>query len=455
MTAPQGSVHPGTARLWALGAAGATLGLCLVGFDFLYLSVPEGWTPAYGFARGIAAAFGSKLPVPRLDVSPTVFRGLALGGLAGMWAAFFVAIRLAADLCAEATSRLRAQRIVAVGAGVIALALILSPPTLSKDLYHYAVFGKMLVSKGLNPYVTPINALTGDPLWALANWRDLPTHYGPVFTGLSAVAVLLGGGGVVGTAVAFKALAAAFGALTAWAVFKLAEREGRSGLVALVLVAWNPLILLETAGSGHNETVMMGLALWGILVARRGRPLLGFAIAVLSVHVKWVTAALVALLIVEQIRDRDDLGSRARELAKLVGIAVLATVALYAPFWADSPTLGSTGQLITGLQSSRSGRSGAPVRVWNLLAFAVLAILAAAVTWRGGRRVVLEMAAIVILAFVILVFPWLYPWYLVPALVLLAVGPPSLVNRAYLVAATVLAVVLMLRWATLIPGHTS
>jgi hypothetical protein len=444
-----------TARLWALGAAGASLGLFVVGFDVLYLSVPAGWTPPYGFASDIAAAFESKYPVPRFDVSPPMFRVLAFSGLVGMWMAFLVALYLATDLSGEPSSRRAAQRIVALEAGVIALALILSPPTLSKDLYHYAVFGKMLVSKGLNPYVAPINALGGDPLWALANWRELSTHYGPVFTGLSALAVVAGGGGVVGTALAFKALATAFGALMTWAVFKLAERDGRSGLVALLLVAWNPLMLLETAGSGHNDAVMMGLALLGVYVARRGRPHLGFAIAILSVHVKWVTAALVAMMTIERIRDRVDLGSRAREAAKLMGIAVITTAVLYAPFWASSLSLGSTGQLMGGLQGSRSGMAGVRVSPWSLLSFVALAMIAGTVTWRGGRALVLQMAAVVSLAFVILVFPWLFPWYLVPALALLAVGPPTLTNRALLAATTLVAAILMLRWAMLIPGYSA
>jgi alpha-1,6-mannosyltransferase len=444
----------GAARLKALGASGVALGLCLVGFDLLYLSVPSGWTPPYGFAPDVAAAFAPSWPVPRIDVAAPVFRALAIALLAGMWGAFLLSLHIATALSAAGAARTRAQRLVAVEAAVIGLALILSPPTLSRDLYHYAMFGKM-VARGLNPYLTPIDALAGDPLWALANWRDLSTHYGPVFTALSALAALVGGGGVVGTALAFKTLATAFGALAAWAAFKLAEQAGRGGLVALVLVAWNPLILLETAGSGHNEAVMLGLALGGVLLARRGRPTLGFAVTAISAHVKWVTAALAALMAVAQVRERDDLGARARELGRLVGVAALATAALYAPFWAGRGTLGSTRQLLGGAPGVRSGMAGAPLHLWGGLAFAAVAIGAAAVVWRAGSPRVLEMAAAVSLAFVIFVFPWLFPWYLIPALALLAVGPPTRTNRALLAATLALALLLMLRWAMLVPGRSA
>ena len=108
-----------------------------------------------------------------------------------------------------------------------------------------------------------------------ASWPDYSTHYGPVFTGLSVVAAWLGGGRPIGTALAFKTLAAAGGALTAWAAAALAKRDGRDGLLPLLLVAWNPLALLETAGSGHNEMVMIGLALLGLLWCARGRTTLG------------------------------------------------------------------------------------------------------------------------------------------------------------------------------------
>jgi hypothetical protein len=97
----------------------------------------------------------------------------------------------------------------------------------------------------------------------------------------------------------------------------------------------------------------------------------------------------------------------------------------------------------------------APVPLWNLLLFTGVAILAAIVVWRSHPSRVLEMSAAVSLAFVIFVFPWLFPWYLVPALTMLAVGPPTRTNRALLVSTTLLAAILMVRWAVLVPRRSA
>ena len=168
-----------------------------------------------------------------------MLRNVSLALQAGMWLAYLVAVVVIVRWRDGAGER-TAMRIVVVGAAVASVALILTPPMLSSDLYHYALFGRMIITRGLNPYVTPGAVLVDDPLWPLANWHDYTTHYGPVFTGLSVVAAWAGAGSAVGTALAFKTLATAFGALTVWAVGALARREARSSLLPVLLVAWNP-----------------------------------------------------------------------------------------------------------------------------------------------------------------------------------------------------------------------
>ena len=69
-------------------------------------------------------------------------------------------------------------------------------------------------------------------------------------------------------------------------------------------------------------------------------------------------------------------------------------------------------------------------------AFAAVVALAFVVVARSGRRWLLELSAVVSLAFVTFLFPWLFPWYLMPAGALLAVGPLSRLNVCLLVSLT-------------------
>jgi hypothetical protein len=333
-----------------------------------------------------------------------------------------------------------AFKVVATTAIVASLVLILTPPTLSKDLYHYALHGRM-ITRGLNPYVTAANALPNDPLVQYASWLDFPTHYGPVFTGLAMLAVLAGGGGPVGTAIAFKGMATAFGALAARSAVSIAEREGRDRLMPLVLLAWNPLVLLETAGSGHNEMVMIGLALLGVDLVRQDKIGMGVVALVASAHVKWVTVALGGLVVLACLRAADGARARARLLALVVAITGAVTVALYAPFWTGSDTVTATRRLLV------EGRGTTALRASSLIPFGIAVAYAIVVVARGGHARVLEMAALISMAFVAFVFPWTFPWYLLPGVAFLAVGPFGRRNGALLVTVTGFSIFLMSHWA--------
>ena len=171
-------------RLWALAACGLCLGACAAAFNLLYLFVPAGMSPHHGFAPDIGAAYARWLPLPHVVLTPRSVARLSIALQVAMWGAFLGAVYLVLRLRATGAGG-AAFKLVAVGGAVISFALMLTPPTLSPDLYHYALFGRMILTRGLNPYVTAGNALADDPLFRLASWPDFSTHYGPVFTGRS------------------------------------------------------------------------------------------------------------------------------------------------------------------------------------------------------------------------------------------------------------------------------
>ena len=86
-----------------------------------------------------------------------------------------------------------------------------------------------------------------------------------------------------------------------------------------------------------------------------------------------------------------------------------------------------------------------------MLAFVALVIVATAVVARRGHRFTLDMAALVSAGFVLFVFSWIFPWYLLPAITLTAVGPLSRTNGCLLVSVTACSVYLMKLWAVLLP----
>jgi glycosyl transferase family 87 len=160
------------------------------------------------------------------------------------------------------------------------LALVPTEPTLSDDIYRYLWDGRVQLA-GQNPYryapddpdLQPLR----DALYHKINHRSVPTIYPPASQLLFRLLAALGAG-VTG----FKLGMCAVDLLVVLALAALL-REMEQPLAHLVFYAWNPLVVLETASSGHAEclaALLVVLALGMLRMRRRAvsGALLGAAI---------------------------------------------------------------------------------------------------------------------------------------------------------------------------------
>ena len=151
-------------------------------------------------------------------------------------------------------------------AGVLwALPLLAAPPLYSRDLYAYAGQAS-LVAAGRDPYAAGPGSLPG-PLTTGVDevWLDAPAPYGPVWLGLAGLVVRVTGESLVPAVLGLRLVAVLGLGLVAWALGRLAADPAR----ALWLGVANPLVLLHLVGGGHNDALMVGLLLAGLVVARR------------------------------------------------------------------------------------------------------------------------------------------------------------------------------------------
>lgn len=148
------------------------------------------------------------------------------------------------------------------------------PPVLSDDGYRYVWDGVVQVQAGQNPYrFTPADdALAGmhdEVLFGALNSPDYHSVYPP----LSQAIFALGG------------LAYPLGWMASWYLIKLVLVMAEvGGLVllcrmvsprALLLYAWNPLVVIECAGQAHTEALAAPLLILTLWAARQGRGALG------------------------------------------------------------------------------------------------------------------------------------------------------------------------------------
>lgn len=312
------------------------------------------------------------------------------------FAAYLAALRVA-------FSQDRADRSFYVIMLVVAVAargmLLPCRPDLSTDIYRYAWEGRVVLHGG-NPFATAPSDTSLAPLrdddYPLINHKDLGTIYPPLAQYAFALAAWIRPG-----VITLKALLALFDLGTLVVLLFLLRARGRPPTHAIAY-AWSPLVIIETAHSGHMDTIGVFFLLLGItLLARRAAA--GFASLGASFLAKYTTVGLLPFFVVRR---------------RWLGLAIvgLVVVAGYLPFMDAGPKLiGSlrvysstwwfNGPAFMGL----AGWLGdAEVSRRLLAAGGVAFALVAALRHRDIVRY-----TYLILGCWLLITPTVYPWYLI------------------------------------------
>ncbi|HEY3061647.1 MAG TPA: hypothetical protein VGL99_21970 [Chloroflexota bacterium] len=317
------------------------------------------WDWALNWITIVGQSFPQLGALPNMNVAGSL--GVALGIVGVGYLAGIVILD-------RGIAKLRgAGRIVIGFSLVFQLTLILIPGVFSTDVYSYLIYGQMAGVHGLNPYVVPPDALPGNPLltWIYDDWRSLATPYGPLWTLLSAaLAPLLYPLDVSDQVLIHKVLMNLVHLVNLVLLTVLLKRglpHVRGGrLTAFALFAWNPLLLLEIAGNGHNDALMLTLLLAGLVpiaqltVAgsnqQRGRFawVIGMLMLGLSVLVKYATLLVGVFATVIWARELRDWRARALWVGGTLLTSSAIALALYWPWLAGLQMLGPAFDEING-----------------------------------------------------------------------------------------------------------
>src|SRR5271154_3426309 len=197
---------------------------------------------------------------PGLTSNSNTLKSLFSGAIVAMYAAYLAGLVY--------LPRLRARWTISA---ILAVHVIffLAPPLALTDVFNYINYGRMEVVHHLNPYTTiPILEPHGDPSYALSNWHQLLSPYGPLFTMLTFVVVPLG---VAGSFWALKILLAATSLGTLMLVWKSAKLLDRDPVTAVALVGLNPVVLVWGLGGDHNDFLMLFFIMLGFYLLLRAR----------------------------------------------------------------------------------------------------------------------------------------------------------------------------------------
>jgi alpha-1,6-mannosyltransferase len=410
------------------------------GLDRLRVSRYLGLSGAVVLA--VAAYLGGALPdsdlrsnIARMLDRPTGPLCLA-AWLAGT--ALMVAAWLLAGRAGRPTTRW-----VLTTAALWALPLALAPPLGSRDVYAYACQGAVYLG-GLNPYQVGPSALPCPWLDTMSYvWRDTPTPYGPASLAISGAAVRVLGDHLWAVISLLRIVSVAGVCLTALFLIRLARAcgvdEGRAAWLALA----SPLVGVNLISGAHNDGLMVGFCLAGLLFAVRRRPVAAGAWLGLALAVKATAGIALPFAVLAVVRPDRSLrrlvagGARvALGCTATYGVIALATGLGFGWIgalkysgrtvqWTSVPT--AVGMAISyvvrflGLADPHL----AVVNVARTVGMAALAVVLVVIWWRArGRdaRQTVSYAGLALLAATAL-GPVFHPWYwLLPIAVLAAAG---------------------------------
>lgn len=174
----------------------------------------------------------------------------------------------------------------------VSILLFSYPAILSFDIFNYIATAKVAFFYHENPYIVMPYEFIGDPLLLFMHAANKVALYAPFWTLLSAIPHLLGFNNFLITLFNLKFFISLFYVAGAFLVWKISKN-----IYSVVLFALNPLIVIETLVSSHNDIVMMFFALCAFFFAFKKKFILALLFLFFSIFIKYATIVLLPIFI--------------------------------------------------------------------------------------------------------------------------------------------------------------
>jgi len=298
---------------------------------------------------------------------------------------------------------------------IFRVTLLVSFPVFSDDLFRYLFEGKMQ-AHGINPYlVAPADPATlpfRDAFFELVNHKTIPTIYPPLSELFFRAAMAIGY-----NLYFFKALLIVLDMGGLFFLYLIIKHHGLP-FRNLLIWAWHPLLIVEIAGSGHQDIIGIFL-LTGCLYYMQRQRLLGASLMLVGSFLSKLFPLFLFPLLLRRQKKWPYL------------VLMLLTTLFYLPFY------NTETHLFTGLSVyTRTWEANASIfyllklLIKDLQATKFLIILIFLSIYLYAYRSIskFETACFVTLGSFLLLTPTLHPWYILWVIPFLVISP----NRAWL-----------------------
>ena len=168
-------------------------------------------------------------------------------------------------------------------------------PALSNDIFNYIATAKVAFVWKENPYIVMPIEIPNEPYLAFTRAANKVALYGPVWILLTAIPHFLGNNNIWQTIIMFKVMN-----VLCYVAFSYLIYRTTNSIKNVVFFVFNPLVLIETLVSGHNDIYMILLACCGLILWQRCK-LLGALSLFASALIKGATVVLLPLVLIKNI----------------------------------------------------------------------------------------------------------------------------------------------------------
>lgn len=290
-------------------------------------------------------------------------------------------------------------------------------PVLSDDIYRYLWDGRVAAS-GINPYRYPPNhpslEFLRDANYQEINHKHLETLYPPLTQSVFLTGVLL-----KSNLLTLKIIFVFFDLATLLVIFLILYKRKRNPALCIIY-AWNPLVIMEFAHSGHLDSLAIFFLMLGIFLLDQRKGGYGFLSLAFSFLSKYLSAILLPYFILK------------KKYIGRAGIYLLAVCVGYLPFLDAGSNLFSSLKVYAADWEFNS----APFTILryfigdaNVVRGILLSALVVFSFYQGHRQEDFLKYSYLIIGFALFLAPTLHPWYLCWIVPFLCFFP----NRAWIV----------------------
>lgn len=307
--------------------------------------------------------------------------------------------------------------------GIFCLVLIPMFPFTCQDLFYYIAQGHLAAHYGVNPYLIAVKDIPHwqqDQILSTACWNFLPNVYGPAWITLSRLLTAWAGPGLTVNFLFYKTAIGLLHLLNTWLIGKTAGKLKVSATRAMLAYGWNPLLLFELVGNGHNDAPCLTFMILSIYTLTVYRGLLALPALTIAALFKYTPTLLLPLWLIHLWQVSGELWPIILPAGSLLSAALIKL--FFWPYWQGPATLAGLKQQfnysIKSLHSIISSLTGHYLeeRISSVLniVYGITFIIVIKSYWKQltQKTVLLKAGTILFIAYLFIANKWYQQWYL-------------------------------------------